>query len=176
MAKRLQLLLFFLIVSFSFCCDCPDLETMVTEYEGRKNCVYLDIYHHPTIGIGFNLDRDDAKLTCDKFAINYDEIRSGKVCLTDKQINDIFHNDLKLSINGASNCIPSFEDQPNCIQNVLVDMSFNMGERSLCKWGDFITQLANKEYEKVADNMKNSKWCRQAGYRCRKNIAIVKSC
>lgn len=50
---------------------------MVADAEGTRPCVYIDTMGHPTIGIGFNLDRSDARSICSKYGINYDAIRAG---------------------------------------------------------------------------------------------------
>ncbi len=56
---------------------------MVAQAEGKRSCVYIDTMGHPTIGIGFNLDRSDAPSICSKFGIDYTAIRNGSKCLTD---------------------------------------------------------------------------------------------
>lgn len=42
-------------------CTCPDIESLVSTNEGKRSCVYKDTKGIPTIGIGFNLQRSDAK-------------------------------------------------------------------------------------------------------------------
>ena len=176
MNKIFSITLFISLLSVSFACSCSGIQEMVAESEGRRTCVYTDSLGHPTIGIGFNLDRSDAKSVCGQFGIDYDSIRSGASCLTDSQIDSLFQNDLTWASAGASNCVPSFGSQPSCIQNVLVDMTFNMGKSSLCSWPNFVKQLGNKDYEGAASNMASSKWCGQVGNRCTRNTGIVKSC
>jgi hypothetical protein len=41
-------------------CFCGDIEDMIAESEGTRECVYNDSLGIPTIGIGFNLRRSDA--------------------------------------------------------------------------------------------------------------------
>lgn len=64
-------------------CTCSDIKTMITESEGKRSCVYNDSLGIPTIGIGFNLKRDDAKALIQKLGLNYNSVVDGKQCLTD---------------------------------------------------------------------------------------------
>ena len=75
---------------------------------------------------------------------------------------------------GTEKCVPSFGSQPVCVQNVLIDMSFNMGSSSLCSWPKFIEQLANRDYNGAANNMASS--AGQVGNRCVRNVNIMRSC
>ena len=42
--------------------------------EGYKPRVYIDTEGHPTVGIGFNLDRSDARRRLSAVGANYDKI------------------------------------------------------------------------------------------------------
>jgi len=39
-------------------------------------------------------------------------------------------------------------------------MTFNMGARALCRWPNFVSQLANGDYSGAASNMQSTSWCR----------------
>ena len=56
---------------------------MIIESEGKKSCVYKDTKGIPTIGIGFNLQRDDARSKLAGIGLNFNDVLSGKTCLSD---------------------------------------------------------------------------------------------
>ena len=157
-------------------CSCDSIEDMVAWAEGKKACVYKDSLGIPTIGIGFNLKRSDARSVCSRCGVDYDAIYSGSKCLSDSQISCLFNYDLSWAQDGARSCVPSYYSHHRCIQNVLVDMTFNMGKTSLCGWPNFVKQLGNKDYQGAATNMKSTKWCGQVGRRCTRNVVLVQSC
>ena len=80
--------------------NCLELSGTCNSYEreklneGYKPRVYIDTEGHPTVGIGFNLDRSDAKQRLDAVDANYDKIRAGSVTLTDYQIRTLFNYDI----------------------------------------------------------------------------------
>lgn len=63
-------------------CSCDSIQNMVAQAEGNKPCMYVDTAGHPTIGIGFNLDRGDARSIITSLGLNYDNVRAGKTCLS----------------------------------------------------------------------------------------------
>lgn len=81
---------------------------MVAESEGKKSCMYKDTKGIPTIGIGFNLQRSDAKSIITSLGLNYDKVVSGAQCLTESQITELFNKDLVWAKAGAASCISSF--------------------------------------------------------------------
>ena len=42
-------------------CKCDGINDMIIDSELKKPCVYKDSLENPTIGIGFNLERKDAR-------------------------------------------------------------------------------------------------------------------
>jgi GH24 family phage-related lysozyme (muramidase) len=157
-------------------CSCDTIQGMVAWAEGNKSCVYKDSLGIPTVGIGFNMKRGDARTIFANNGINYDNVLSGKTCLTPAQVTALFNNDLAWARRGAGNCIPNLLSHHQCIQNVLIDMTFNMGERSLCGWPIFTSQIQRKDYADAADNMQSTRWCGQVGRRCTRNVGLVRSC
>ncbi|CAI2381204.1 unnamed protein product [Moneuplotes crassus] len=157
-------------------CRCDSVRDMVAWAEGNKLCMYRDSLGIPTIGIGFNLQRGDARKLVTNVGANFDRVLAGSECLTQVQVNNLFNNDLVWAKRGAQNCISGFSGLHNCIQNVVIDMTFNMGERSLCGWPIFAGQLSRKENVAAANNMKGTRWCGQVGRRCTRNTDLVRNC
>ena len=156
-------------------CACPSIQAMVADSEGSRTCMYRDSLNIRTIGIGFNLERGDARATATRCGVNFDNAFNGG-CITQAQITCLFNNDLQRAQAGARGCVGSFNTLPGCIQNVLVDMTFNMGRNSLCTWPNFVAQLGRRDFRGAADNMQGSRWCGQVGRRCTRNVGIVRSC
>jgi len=51
----------------------------IEQWEGRKSHVYKDQMEHPTIGVGFNLDRRDARRHLEELGLDYNRVRAGEV-------------------------------------------------------------------------------------------------
>ena len=83
-------------------CSCDGIEDMIEWAEGKRSWVYKDSLGIPTIGIGFNLNRPDARSVCSTWGINYDTIYSGSECLSDTQISCLFDFDLIWAQAGAT--------------------------------------------------------------------------
>ena len=83
-------------------CSCDGIQDFVAWAEGKKACVYKDSKGIPTVGIGFNMQRSDARSIFSKYGIDYDAVLSGKKCLTESQISSLFNNDLSWANSGAT--------------------------------------------------------------------------
>ncbi len=156
--------------------DCSSsIQEIISYNEGSRQCVYTDSLGHPTIGIGFNLDKSGASDELAQLGLDYDSVRSGATCLNEDQITSLFNTDLDSATDGVRGCVSTFDDLPDCIQKVLLDMTFNMGPSSLCGWPNLITQLNNQDYQGAANNLRSSKWCGQVGSRCTRDVSLMEN-
>ena len=146
---------------------------LITLHEGYEQCVYTDTTGHKTIGIGFNLERNDAPAIIQSEGADFDAVYSGGQCLTDAQINDIFSKDLATATQGAQSCVTSFKDQCDDIQSVLIDLSFNLGQSGLCEFSTFIDMINKNDYANAAADLKTTLWCSQVGNRCLDDTDII---
>jgi lysozyme len=151
----------------------PIVKKMLTLHEGKRNKVYNDTKGIPTIGIGFNLKRSDSKSIIESIGANYSDVLSGKTLLTDEQIDKLFDVTLKEAEGIASRVVTSFNQQPDNIKAVLVDMAFNLGPNRLSQFKEFIKAINNKDYKKAAAEMQNSSWYNQVGNRSKTLVSIV---
>ena len=149
------------------------LRNLVAKHEGDKLCVYVDTTGHKTIGIGYNLDQSGARQMIESVGANFDDIYSGKKCLTQSQVNVIFSKTIGSSISGARSAVSSFDSLCCGVQNVMVDMTFNLGVAGFRAFGTFISDINNKEWASAAADMKGTLWCRQVGSRCTDDAGYV---
>ena len=147
----------------------------IERHEGRRAEVYLDTKRHPTIGVGFNLDRSDAPIAIRKLrGVDYQELKHGEARLNKEQIDTLFENDLKTAIQGAKKFYPGFDSLDPMRQIVLVDMSFNMGYEKLKEFKKLQAAMEAKDYKTAAQEMGNSHWAKQVGVRADANISAMR--
>ena len=143
--------------------------------EGYKPRVYNDTEGHPTVGIGFNLDRSDARRRLSAVGANYDKIRAGSATLTDYQIRTLFNDDMVNAVSCASSWLSQVWGRMSTDQkSAVADMAFNLGCSGLQKFRNMKAALLRGDYGGAADEMRDSKWCRQVKSRCNRNIACMK--
>ena len=164
------------------------LEDMLSKHEGRRNWVYDDsngnrLYPgnfpkgNRTIGVGFNLERADARKRIESINLDFDEVYSGKVKLNEDQIDYFLEKDIEMAIKDSKSYLgrESFEELPKLAQNVIIDMSFNLGLPKLNKFKELRKALLVKDYSTAADEMVNSKWYKQVGDRSKKLVDYMRS-
>lgn len=118
----------------------------ISGYEGKRKKVYdpnpKDRKYEPTIGVGHKLLGKDSIQRFSKALpeVSYKDVKSGKVSLTDDQINKLFAEDLKFYVNRARNRVRGFDEYPLEVQTVLVSMAYR-GELGI---GNKTVELLNQ--------------------------------
>ena len=142
--------------------------------EGYKPRVYIDTEGHPTVGIGFNLDRSDARHRLSAVGADYDKIRAGIAVLSDYQIQKLFRADMEEAVRCVHSWLPNtWQHMNNDQRSAIADMAFNLGCAGLMKFKNMEAALKLREYHRAAAEMRNSKWCRQVKSRCLRNISCM---
>lgn len=142
-----------------------DIIEFIKDHEGYRPHVYKDSLGIPTIGIGFNLTRPDARKISQQAGVNYQNILLGKEDLTDEQIKEIFKITVGIAYQDAKKWIPNFDGLPKNIKLAILDLSFNMGYPRLSKFVKTKEYILAKDYKSAANELKNSKWATQVGRR-----------
>ena len=112
-------------------------------HEGKRNLPYEDTEGYLTIGYGHNLD----------------------VPLSDKAIEQILLDDIETAESELDRLLPWWRELDEPRQNVLVDMMFNLGAPRFMTFQKLLKALLERDYEKAADEMLDSKWYTQVGTR-----------
>jgi GH24 family phage-related lysozyme (muramidase) len=138
--------------------------------EGNRPHVYTDTAGHPTVGIGFNLDRSDARTRLAAVGADYDAVRAGTQDLSQDQINQLFSHDVGTAVDTARGYYAGFDQLDPVRQRVLTNMAFNMGPATLGQFHQLHTALTNGDWNAAASAMQNSHWANQVGDRATRLI------
>jgi len=122
----------------------PDLRNSLIQHEAMRLSPYRDTEGKLTIGVGHNLD---------------DKPISSRAALL------ILDDDIDDAVADLDNAFPWWRDLDNTRQNVLAEMSFNLGISRLKGFMKMWAALKINDYKGAADEMLDSKWARQVGKR-----------
>tara|TARA_R100000541_G_scaffold18259_1_gene28048 strand:+ start:1451 stop:1870 length:420 start_codon:yes stop_codon:yes gene_type:complete len=120
------------------------LAEQLKKHEGLKLKPYTDTVGKLTLGIGRNLEDKGISEQEALFMLNNDV--------------DYFYDKIKKEINW-------FCALNDARQNVLVNMAFNLGVAGLLTFKNTLRLVGVGHFCEAADEMLNSKWAKQVGYR-----------
>lgn len=131
------------------------LKNQLSIDEGRRNKLYKDTATPPkwSIGVGRNLE--------DKG-------------LREDEINLMLTNDINEAVFDARSLFKNFDALGDVRQEVVVNMSFNMGKTKLAKFKKMIAAVSIQDYSKAADEMKDSAWFNQVGERAERLVYAMR--
>lgn len=147
----------------------------LAEHEDRRPWVYNDTEGHPTVGVGFNLDRADAREALTAVGADYDAVRAGRVALTDTQIDGLLDRTVNESVTIARDYFNGFDQLNVTRQRVLADMAFNLGGPNLGEFQNLHDALGRGDYNGAADAMADSRWADQVGRRADRLIEEMRT-
>jgi GH24 family phage-related lysozyme (muramidase) len=158
--------------------------------EGYRNTVYRDSLGIPTVGVGFNLQRDDARSALASIGADYDAVMNG-AALSDEQVDKLLAYSLAPIVSQARNSLAPthFDSMSDARRFVLTDLVFNLGEGG---WLQFVhtrwvideachealtgdPDKAHAYFGSAADALEQSAWFSQVGDRARRDVAMMRS-
>ncbi len=134
--------------------DIEQLRETLKVDEGVKYEIYKDHLGYPTFGIGHLIVESDEE---------YGQSVGTGVHLN--RVNEAFDEDVAVMVDEAKKLFPDLEDLPEEAQQVIVNMTFNMGRPRLSKFKKFIAGVNAGDWEKAAVEMMDSRWAKQVGSR-----------
>lgn len=135
----------------------------LVRHEGYVTEIYLCSENYPTFGIGHMVTEKDMEYT---WPVG--------TPVTDERILQVFHDDCKVAIADAELLINDLADHPDSVSRVLVNMVFNLGRPRLSKFKNMLAAIEAKDYERAAEEMKDSKWYHQVGRRSKELVEIMR--
>ena len=119
--------------------------------EGVVYEIYKDHLGYPTFGVGHLVLESDPEYGADV-----------GTPVSDDRVRECFERDLDTSV---SECVAlygeQFEQWPGEVQEILVNMMFNMGRTRLGKFKNFRKALEAKDWKQASIEGKDSLWYRQ---------------
>jgi len=130
------------------------LRALLLLHEAYRQFPYVDTTGHITVGIGR--------------------------CLTERGISSseafqLLDDDILYFTGKLNNLFPFFSDLSEPRQIALIDMCFNLGVNGLLEFKNMICSLEQKDFNKAADDMLESKWAEQVGDRAKTLSHIIKT-
>lgn len=77
---------------------------------------------------------------------------------SDDEIDLMYANDVRMAEADARALVPNFDKLNDVRQEVLVNMSFNMGKSRLAGFKKFLAAVGAQDFSRAADEMKDSAW------------------
>ena len=136
------------------------ISVRIKQNEGYKNKAYKDQFGNLTIGYGHLILPNEKYFLKKKYSRKF--------------LSGVFHNDLEKSIFYFKKYY-STKKFPTNIQEVLIEMIFQLGIRGVLEFKKANKYLEKKLYYLAAFEMMNSRWYQQTSKRVDKLIALLLS-
>ena len=139
------------------------LQNELADDEGIKYELYLCSENHLTGGIGHLITEWDA----DYYGkpIGYP--------VPNEQVNTWFEKDIDVTINDCKIIFEEFDSLPEEAQLVIANMCFQLGRPRLSKFKKFIAAVKEQDWDRAADEMKDSRWYKQTTARAERLISRI---
>jgi lysozyme len=130
------------------------LREQLIRHEGLRLKPYRCTAGKLTIGIGRNLD---------------------DVGISEGEAYIMLDNDINATKSDLDVALPWWREMPREVQNVMVNMCFNMGLTRFLGFKKTLFCLQCHNWQEAADEMLDSKWAEQVGNRAKELAKIVRS-
>ncbi len=148
------------------------LDAMIRRNEGVRLKVYKDSLGIPSVAMGFNLLRPDAKDRLADVGAILAEVRSGQP-LTEAQASHLLRLDLDDCVNDLRTLL-DLDSLPLEAQLVLCDLRYNLGPTRLRKFVTTLAAFRQHKFKKAARQLEASLWARQVGARARRSVEMLR--
>tara|TARA_R110000764_G_scaffold56721_2_gene123669 strand:- start:1412 stop:1894 length:483 start_codon:yes stop_codon:yes gene_type:complete len=139
--------------------DVKQVYEEISADEGKVLHAYLCSEHHKTVGIGHKVLETDAENDLHIYGIGADVADDQRI--SEHRCYVLFQEDVQVAIGGCINIYNNWEDLPQEMQHVLVNMCFQLGQRGLSNFKNFKAAIEDKNWTLAAVEMMDSKWAGQ---------------
>ena len=140
--------------------DVKDLYEEISSDEGKILHAYLFTELHATVGIGHKILDTDPEKELEIYGVNWEEVPDDQ-CITEDRCYILFQEDVQIAIGGCMNIYNNWDELPQEMQHVLVNMAFQMGQRGLSNFKNMKAAIEEQDFAKAAIEMMDSRWASQ---------------
>ena len=126
------------------------LYEQLVEDEGKVCKVYRDHLGYLTFGIGHLITQKDPEAD---WALG--------TPVDEERVRECFDRDVETSITEVRFLVKDFDDKPDMVQEVLVNMLFNLGYHRLSAFKKFLKAIHENDWMEAAKEGRDSRWYRQ---------------
>jgi|TARA_B110000285_G_scaffold112079_1_gene127226 lysozyme len=140
--------------------DVKELYQEISSDEGKILHAYLCTELHATVGIGHKILDTDPEKELEIYGVNWEEVPDDQ-CITEHRCYVLFQEDVQIAIGGCMNIYSNWDELPQEMQHVLVNMAFQMGQRGLSNFKNMKAAIEEQDFAKTAVEMMDSRWASQ---------------
>jgi lysozyme len=139
------------------------LQDEIADDEGIKYEIYRCSEGYPTGGIGHLITEWDEPY--------YGMPIGSKI--PHEQVDDWFEKDIQVTLRDCKIIFEEFDSLPSEAQLVIANMCFQLGRPRLSKFKNFIAAVKDQDWDRAADEMKDSRWYKQTTARAERLISRI---
>tara|TARA_R100000742_G_C4255626_1_gene73556 strand:+ start:352 stop:807 length:456 start_codon:yes stop_codon:yes gene_type:complete len=134
-----------------------DTKRRIKEHEGFSPTVYADSLGYKTVGYGHLVTiKDDFVMGEIYSPEQLDGVFNEDYSIAEKDGKDIIRDEITIEV------WETYSDkQKEIVESVLIEMCFNLGKPRVLKFKNFLQGLKDKDFNKAADEMLDSRWAVQ---------------
>ena len=133
--------------------DIERLKDTLKRHEGVRTMPYKCTADCLTTGVGHNLDT---------------------MPLSMRAIEVILEDDIEIALKDLRRNLMFFDDLPEQVKEVLVNMSFNLGISRLMHFRKMLSAISSELWEEAAEQALDSKWASQVGSRATELAEVLR--
>ena len=136
-----------------------------TKKDGNGNhIIYHDHLGLCTMGVGHLITKNDPE---------FDQPVGTPV--SEDRVNQVFEDDIAVTLSECRILFENFDDLPEDCQRILANLMFNMGRPRLSKFVSMKSAIYAKDWNRAADEIKDSKYYTQVTNRADRLIARMRA-
>ena len=136
----------------------------IKRHEGEVLEIYMDSLGYKTLGVGHLCQPEDPEYSWEVGTAVSQEV-------VDMYYDNDFNKHLKEAIHVVGE--EDFENLPEDIQRVMVNMCFNLGGTRLSKFKNMLAACRSHDWQEMARQMEDSRWFGQVGRRSKELQDLV---